>query len=253
LSFCFLPPEHDPDSYIREYGKEAFEVMLNNALPLSQYIVQELAEKEDMGSSEGRVRFLNEAAPLLKQIQAQKMSVMLRNQIAKLADVSVEEMNTLLQLQQPKGPSARTLGRSPRTAPTLTRKFLQMVLQRPPLALQLPLQQLPQKTREDDFLLRLIETAQANPQFSGARLLDRLGGSGAEPLIDELSAWLITADDEFEVEHDFAGALKLLDETGRKKDMAALLEQVQQKSISELTQEERALLQQYGKPRTNKQ
>src|SRR5690606_34477860 len=37
LRFLFLPAEHDPDSYVREYGKEAFEAEMQRALPLSQY------------------------------------------------------------------------------------------------------------------------------------------------------------------------------------------------------------------------
>ncbi len=43
LNFLFLPSEHDPDSYVREFGKEAFEAAMKNALPLSQYIIQYLS------------------------------------------------------------------------------------------------------------------------------------------------------------------------------------------------------------------
>ena len=37
--FLFLPPEHDPDSYVRELGAEAFEQRVAAAVPLSQQIV----------------------------------------------------------------------------------------------------------------------------------------------------------------------------------------------------------------------
>ncbi|HMC13446.1 MAG TPA: DNA primase, partial [Gallionellaceae bacterium] len=41
LRFLFLPPEHDPDSYIREHGKEAFERLLGEeVLPLSGYLLR---------------------------------------------------------------------------------------------------------------------------------------------------------------------------------------------------------------------
>ena len=42
IGFLFLPTEHDPDSYIRDHGREAFEQALTDATPLSTYLLQEL-------------------------------------------------------------------------------------------------------------------------------------------------------------------------------------------------------------------
>ncbi len=38
VSFAFLPPEHDPDSYVRENGKDKFEEYLDNAMPFDRYL-----------------------------------------------------------------------------------------------------------------------------------------------------------------------------------------------------------------------
>ena len=43
--FLFLPTEHDPDSYVRELGAEAFEQRVAAAVPLSKQIVAEAAER----------------------------------------------------------------------------------------------------------------------------------------------------------------------------------------------------------------
>src|SRR4029450_2601382 len=59
VSFLFLPPEDDPDTFVRREGKEAFERALAGAKPLSQYLFAELASRVDMGSDEGRARFVN--------------------------------------------------------------------------------------------------------------------------------------------------------------------------------------------------
>ena len=248
LSFCFLPPEHDPDSYIREHGKEAFETMLHNSLPLSQYLLQELSANVDMGTPEGRVRFLNEAAPLLKQIQARKLSTMLRNQIAKLADISLDEMKNLLELDRPSAESARAPARIPRKAPTLVRKLLLILLQRPDLATQLSLQQVPKKTPEDSLLLRLLETVHANPNLSSAILLDSLRTDAPTALIRELSAELMSAGEGFEIEKEFSGALKQLVEATEHKDMTVLLALAQEQGLQALTPEQKSLLQHYRRP-----
>ena len=43
LRFLFLPKEHDPDSYVREFGREQFEAEMAKAIPLSQYLIQQLS------------------------------------------------------------------------------------------------------------------------------------------------------------------------------------------------------------------
>lgn len=59
--FLFLPPEHDPDSFIREKGREAFEQMVENAEPLSQFLMGEIISDADMGTMEGCAQALNRA------------------------------------------------------------------------------------------------------------------------------------------------------------------------------------------------
>ncbi|MFA0521980.1 toprim domain-containing protein, partial [Vibrio sp. 10N.222.55.E8] len=56
LKFLFLPDGEDPDSYIREHGKSAFEQLVQNATPLSTYLFDNLIElhKLNLGTTEGK-------------------------------------------------------------------------------------------------------------------------------------------------------------------------------------------------------
>lgn len=92
ISFLFLPPEDDPDSFVRAHGADAFRAAAASAKPLSAYLVAELAERNDLKSDEGRVRFLSEAAPLLKQIQAPGLALLLRKRLAELAGMTPDEL-----------------------------------------------------------------------------------------------------------------------------------------------------------------
>ncbi len=56
-SFLFLPDGEDPDTLIRKEGKEAFEQRIKNALPLSVYLFDKIAEEVDMRSLDGKARF----------------------------------------------------------------------------------------------------------------------------------------------------------------------------------------------------
>src|SRR5574340_145630 len=78
LSFLFLPEGEDPDSYVRKAGREGFEQLLRQALPLSEFLLRELSARADLQSQEGRARFLQGAQPLLRQIAAPALALLLR-------------------------------------------------------------------------------------------------------------------------------------------------------------------------------
>lgn len=52
--FLFLPDEHDPDSYVRAHGAEAFRALLSQALPLSEYLRFQILKGCDLRQAEGR-------------------------------------------------------------------------------------------------------------------------------------------------------------------------------------------------------
>jgi DNA primase len=64
VRFLFLPPEHDPDSYVRELGPEAFDHALAEAVPLSRQLQALAAEGCELATAEGRSRMLAQARPL---------------------------------------------------------------------------------------------------------------------------------------------------------------------------------------------
>src|SRR3954468_21117234 len=68
IKFLFLPAEHDPDSFIREHGADAFARCLRQAVPLSEFLLEASAEGIDLGTVEGRSRMVSNAGPLWRQL-----------------------------------------------------------------------------------------------------------------------------------------------------------------------------------------
>ena len=68
IRFLFLPEGHDPDTLVGEEGREAFEARLDGALPLSEYLVQELSAEVDLAHADGRARFAEAARPLVARV-----------------------------------------------------------------------------------------------------------------------------------------------------------------------------------------
>src|SRR4029077_19755405 len=96
IRFLFLPPEHDPDSYIREHGKEAFEQLVREAPTLSEFLIAELRAGHDLNNAEGRAGFLTAAKQYFEKIAAPALRMQLVREFATLGRVSVEDVDRLL-------------------------------------------------------------------------------------------------------------------------------------------------------------
>ncbi len=64
IKFLFLPAEHDPDSYVREFGQGAFAEQIRQATPLSRFLVEAASVDCDLQTAEGRARLSSQARPL---------------------------------------------------------------------------------------------------------------------------------------------------------------------------------------------
>lgn len=78
IRFVVLPPEHDPDSLIKEKGAQAFEDELQKSLTLTQYFVRTVSQGKDLGTAEGRSQFVAESKPL---IVSMRLAPILRKQL----------------------------------------------------------------------------------------------------------------------------------------------------------------------------
>jgi len=98
VKFLFLPAEHDPDSYIREHGKDGFAEMVAKALPLSKFMLQAAAEDCDLDTAEGRAHMASNARPLWTLLPDGALK---RQLLAEIADSVLIDLRDLLDLWQP--------------------------------------------------------------------------------------------------------------------------------------------------------
>ncbi|MBP6901918.1 MAG: DNA primase [Burkholderiaceae bacterium] len=90
IRFLFLPAEHDPDSYIRELGPQAFEQALAGAVPLSEQLVAQAGADCDLTTAEGRSKMLAQARPLFEQLPAGLLREQLLQTLAERGGMAVE-------------------------------------------------------------------------------------------------------------------------------------------------------------------
>ena len=90
-SFLFLPDGEDPDTLIRKEGKDAFEQRVQDALPLSEALVQKFSEQVDMRSIDGRARFAELIRPSLDQLPQSLFKDMMQQKVDEIVGINKTE------------------------------------------------------------------------------------------------------------------------------------------------------------------
>ena len=239
IGFVFLPDTEDPDSFVRKQGAEAFDRLITQAMPLSEFMLRELASHCDMTSAEGRARLVAEAKPLLKRLQTPLLHLQLVKRLAEASGFSQAEVERLCDLR----PIARPAPlRVQRQAPSLLRPLLRLVLQKPEFAARIPLAALPANVAEARAIRSLCQTilaAQgAMPEY--AAVLERLRGNEDEGILREAASELMRQPfAEEDIDAEFEGAIKQLLEGENKRAFAILQEKVHKLGVAGLSGEEK--------------
>ncbi|MCE2782773.1 DNA primase [Limnohabitans sp.] len=114
IKFLFLPAEHDPDSYVREFGQEAFAEQIKQAMPLSRFLIEAASADCDLQSAEGRARLSSQARPLWQLLPDGALKQQLLSELAQLIQLETTSLEKLWAQQaatdQRYAPSARGPG-----------------------------------------------------------------------------------------------------------------------------------------------
>ncbi|MDD2664566.1 MAG: DNA primase [Dechloromonas sp.] len=237
VGFVFLPQEHDPDSFIRAHGKAEFDRQVAQAMPLSDFLLRELAQRCDLTSSEGKARLVYEAKPLLLKLPTPLLRLQLVKRLAEASGFAQAEVERLCELKSytpPAPPKAR------RTAPSLTRNLLRIVLHKPALARELPIDLLPD-TPERPALARLHALlGESRDTDSYAVLREQLRGLPEEQAIESAASELLDAPfDEAEAEEEFRDTVHRLREGAQMRRFAELQTKAQQVGVAGLSAAEK--------------
>lgn len=228
IKFLFLPVEHDPDSYIRELGAEAFEVQVHDAMPLSQFFLKEVVGDGDLKSAEGRAKAQFDAKPLLQLMAPSSLRLQMVRGLAQLTQTTPAEIESLFELSQPVARARVAPPKSKRSAPVgLERQVMRILVAHPSLARMLDAAMLADiaKLAPDgaEMLSFLVATAQAmGEQANFAALAEflRASGSDYDVLIAEIAEQTETDYDVVKVE--LAGALRQISSQVLKLEIGQL-------------------------------
>ena len=231
LCFLFLPQQHDPDTYVREHGTAAFEQLLQDALPLSGYMLRELSSQVDLRTQEGRTALLQQAKPLITAISAPASALLLRKEIAALAGITQPELEALYAIK-PLGKPAKPLNqKKSRPAPSNLRMLLRCLLFQPELAAGLSLE-FDSNEVEAEALRALTEWLRAQEGVvSTPAIIQHFQGTTHEALLAREQADIMQWGEKFDAAAEFQGILAKLHTERRKKEVHELNIKIQNSGI----------------------
>jgi DNA primase len=135
LYFLFLPEGEDPDSLVRKEGAERFVARVDEAIPLSDYLLEHLESGLDMDSLDGRARMAELARPLLSRIPEGIFRDLLVRRIARQVGMDEGRLAGFLAGDEERRPEFRPATRGaaapPNARSTLMRQAITLVVHHP--------------------------------------------------------------------------------------------------------------------------
>ena len=239
IRFLFLPDGEDPDSLVRQIGKEKFELAYTkDALALTDYLLEHLQQQFNISSREGKARFLNALGDLVKTMPDSLVRDQLLTEVARLTNIAIPQIKKKI-LQQPKlvfqqlkHVSDREVRHTPiRYAVTLLlhdTTLVQFVENPEQIALS--------NLSGADLLTTLIETIEEYPHVNGASLLERWRNTDFEASLIRLMKWQPDTDDNTILVQEFQDCLRQIRKKANEKKFETLIHKAQ---IRELTTREK--------------
>lgn len=214
LSFLFLPEGEDPDSYINQFGKAAFEELIKQAIPLSVFLFNGLLKEVDLQTSEGRAKLVRDAKPLLKQVTAPIMALMLLKRLVELSGISQGELENLLQIRSVSSKKGREKTERPRPVSPY-HWLIQILLYQPVYINKLDRELLAvsgELYEELEILRTVVEFLDVHPQVingaSSSSIVTYFRDSPYRGLLEKFESETLEWDDTIDLEAEFSGALK---------------------------------------------
>ena len=121
VKFLFLPTEHDPDSFVRALGADAFEREVGRAQPLSLFLLDTIGAGLALDTPEGRAQAVARARPLFALLPDSTLKVQIVAELAQRLRTPSEDLRTALG-QSMRGAMAAPPAEETSTAPPRVRR-----------------------------------------------------------------------------------------------------------------------------------
>ncbi|MBW3697177.1 DNA primase [Vibrio sp. T187] len=194
LKFLFLPDGEDPDSFIRENGKEAFEQLVKNATPLSTYLFENLIELHqiNLGTNEGKSALRAHATALINKIPDSYFQELLEKLLDERTGFDNQLRRARVHTNKTQPQPHKELKRTP------MREVIALLIQNPSYADMVPdISSVRELTLPGlSLLIEVLDKCREHPHINTGQLLEHWRNSKNEALLSRLASWEIPLDED---------------------------------------------------------
>ena len=208
--FLFLPEGQDPDSFINQFGEEAFNQQVEQASTLTEYLFETLFAECNIRTLEGRAQFLDRLRPYFTQIPLQSLKDQILAEVEQRLGQQID--GRMLRLLGEDQPRQQLRSRQPEQHWTPTRLAINLLLTKPALALvtgthdELAESNIPGV----DLLLKILDRIHDEPEITTQNLLDRFKDDPHQAHLYKLAAMQPPIENDESLDLMFADCLQSL-------------------------------------------
>ncbi|MFO7593768.1 MAG: DNA primase [Pseudomonadota bacterium] len=245
LRFMFMPEGEDPDTMIRQAGKDGFEQAIEQAQTLDGFLVEQFKRQADFTRIDGQAKLVELCKPLMAKLPEGIYRHKLTERLAPLANLQPELLQQMLNGTPAKGKQAVSGSRgnirrkeSARQTPSQVRHAITLLLQHPQLAalVEDPASLAGLQQPGVGLLIEMLELLQRHPNLTTSSLLEHWRGREEERHLFTLAQKELLLDaEQDDLEKEFMGALRGLGQQMLKQRY----QELSQKPFNALSSEEK--------------
>ena len=250
--FLFLPEGEDPDTFITKNSIEDFKKYIDQATPLTEFIVRRLTENNDLTSQENKIKFINNFEPIYKRIKSNKYKIFLIKKIADLIHFSQREIEKMMNIQATDNYSSSQqikYSPSPKNSLTAKRKYILILVMKPEFFHKEDEIFFQSNLVEDELfkqIKKLMEENDSNIKNT-ASLLHSLVDKIDENILNELQKQVMDYSENIDLLEEFRGIQNSLRYQLNKRKQSQQFAALKNKKLSELRDGEKEFLKNYKK------
>ncbi|ALG67614.1 DNA primase [Beggiatoa leptomitoformis] len=245
ISFAFLPEEDDPDSFVRRQGTDAFNTYLDEALPLSQFLLNTLTQQVKLDSIEGQARLTELIRPYINQLPDGTYRELLLKNLKKLVPVDLKKSTTLKDIGKK---TENAFNRTPKKANfkelSLVEQLIVYLLLYPQFAqeIEYPNKKLSGLYLENiDLLIHILVLVRNNPTLTLAGICEQWRDTDYAELVNRFAIYQPHFLEEqrcFDVKQEFNDVIQRLYAEYERQRWQFLLQKFQKGTITEEEKQE---------------
>lgn len=188
LKFVFLPDGEDPDSLIRAQGQQAFEAILDSAMPLSKFLFDKFLEDNPTNSAEENVALIDKLQPFIQKMPDSFLKDSMNEEMASRFGLSSEKR--LLELQKRNAnPVKKVVKKQSKVTPV--RLAIALLLEHPHIVSALPDISVlePLDMPGIALLNQLLVLCQQRPEVKTSQILESFRGTEYGVQLSKLMCW----------------------------------------------------------------